>query len=71
MMPLSCSATTKTLDLGFQSFAGAADENTLFLERLDDGEDAADVVDRRIRRLASGAAAIILPTPSACEQFEE
>src|SRR4030095_11865566 len=38
----------EALDFGFQPFARAADEDALFLERLDDGENAADVVDRGI-----------------------
>ena len=37
----------EALDLGLQPLARAAHQNALLLERLDDREDAADVVDRR------------------------
>jgi limonene-1,2-epoxide hydrolase len=43
----------EALDLHFQPLARAADEDALFLERLDDLQDAADVVDRRVAMCAS------------------
>ncbi len=37
----------EALDLHFQPLARAAHQHALILQRLDDGQDAADVVDRR------------------------
>ena len=45
----------EALDLGLQALARAAHEHALLLERLDDREDAADVVDRRVAQVRERA----------------
>src|SRR6185436_7183901 len=39
------------LDLAFEALSRATDEHALLLERLDDTEDAADVVNRRVAQM--------------------
>src|SRR6185295_3447996 len=41
----------EALDLGLQALARAAYEDALFLERLDDLQQSADVVDRRVAKV--------------------
>ena len=55
----------EALDLALEPLARAADEDALLLERLDDLQDAADVVDRRVAHVRERAPRRpSCPTPS-------